>query len=301
MMVPVSRTQLRERLERLEGLDRLLAVVAALRDPDGGCPWDLKQTHASLRPYMLEEAYEAVEAMAGMAAGQSGHLEEELGDVLLQVALHAQLASEAGQFTFASLSQGIADKLIRRHPHVFAEDEAVKVEDAEAVTANWEAIKAREKLDQGEAAPKSLMDSVPNGLPALMRADKASRKAVKAGFKWPHFESLWSCVLSEYDELRHEIDHGGAPDKLEDELGDCLFATVSLAHFIDVNPEVALHRATHKFMTRYRAMETLIREQFPDCDLDGLDSLDFDTLDQLWRAAKQATQQACSTTESSPS
>ena len=140
MMVPVSRTQLRERLERLEGLDRLLAVVAALRDPDGGCPWDLKQTHASLRPYMLEEAYEAVEAMAGMAAGQSGHLEEELGDVLLQVALHAQLASEAGQFTFASLSQRIADKLIRRHPHVFAEDEAAKVEDAETVTANWEAI-----------------------------------------------------------------------------------------------------------------------------------------------------------------
>jgi MazG family protein len=276
-------------VNQYQGIDRLLAVVAALRHPNGGCPWDLKQTHQSLRPYMLEEAYEAVEAMEGVTQAsspdQAAHLKEELGDVLLQVALHAQLASEAKQFSFNDLSQGIADKLIHRHPHVFA---TVEVDSAEAVTTNWEAIKAQEKLDKGETAPKSLMDAIPTGLPALMRADKTSKKAVKAGFKWPHFESLWACVLSEYDELRTEIDEQSPVDKLEDELGDCLFATVSLAHYIGVDPEVALNRATNKFMDRYRAMEQLIaaRGDTP------LGDLDFDILDDLWKQAKQAVKQA---------
>lgn len=253
----------------LSGFHKLLAVVARLRDPENGCPWDLKQTHQSLRPYILEEAYEMVDAID---SGDTAHLKEELGDVLLQVVLHAQLAQDAGQFTADEVADAIAEKLIRRHPHVFGD---TTVESAEEVTANWQKIKAAEK---GRDESKSVMDDIPKGLPALSRALKVSRRAVGEGFEWPDFPSLWACVMSEYDEFKRELDEGAPFERLEDEMGDILFATVNLARYQGIDPELALNKATNKFMERYRAMERLsdrpLREQ------------SFETLDALWNQAK---------------
>ena len=231
----------------------------------------MKQTHESLRPYLLEEAYEAVDAIN---SGDSAHIREELGDVLLQIVLHSQLASEAGHFTADDVAEGIAEKLIRRHPHVFGD---VTVDSAEEVTANWEQIKAAEKGHQ----PESVMDHLPQGQPALSLALDVSKRAVKEGFEWPDFQSLWDCVMSEYAEFRHERDTNAPLENLEDELGDILFATVNLARYHKIHPEVALARATQKFIRRYKAMEAIspvpLREQ------------SFETLDALWSQAKQQT------------
>jgi MazG family protein len=255
-------------LPDLSGFHSLLEVIRKLRDPQGGCPWDLKQTHQSLRPYVLEEAYELVEAID---SGDMQHVKEELGDVLLQVVLHAQLATDAGYFTADEVAEAIAQKLIRRHPHVFGD---VNVQNAEEVTRNWEAIKAEEK---GSVA-KSAMDDVPQGIPALSRALKVSKRAVKQGFEWPDFESLWACVMSEYDEFRQELDNKAPFENLEDELGDILFATVNLARYKGIDPEVALTKATNKFMRRYRTMESLSDKP--------LSEQPFETLDALWNKAK---------------
>lgn len=257
------------------GLHRLYHVVQKLRDPDGGCPWDLKQTHASLRPFVLEEAYELVEAIT---EGDTEHMKEELGDVLLQVFLHAQIASDENRFTVDDVAGGIADKLVRRHPHVFGD---VQVNSAEEVTDNWRKLKAAER-GETETPKESAMDGVPQGIPALSRALKVSRRAVREGFEWPNFESLWACVLSEFDEFKHERDTQAPFDQLEDEMGDILFASVNLARFHNIDPEVALHRATEKFMRRYRKMEQLTESP--------LNTLDFDTLDALWAEAKRHLQ-----------
>lgn len=259
--------------DTLPGFQQLLSVVRQLRHPETGCPWDLKQTHQSLRPYLLEEAYEAVEAMD---SNDPAHLKEELGDVLLQVMLHSQLASEAAQFTADDVAAGIAEKLIRRHPHVFGD---VRVSTAEEVTANWQQIKATEK---GNQATPSVMDGVPNNTPALSRALEVSKRAVKEGFEWPDFESLWTCVMSEYDEFREELEHGASSDALEDELGDILFATVNLARYHGIHPEVALSKATNKFIRRYRTMEQLSDKP--------LSEQPFDVLDTLWNDAKRQCQ-----------
>lgn len=288
-----NRAELAARLGRLSGIDKLVAVVAALRDPQGGCPWDLKQTHASLKPYMLEEAYEAVEAVDEAEANSNPDmLKEELGDVLLQVVLHSQLARDAGTFDFTAVCETIAEKLIRRHPHVFAEGAA---DTPEAVTANWEAIKRSEK---GEAAPpESVLDGLRQGQPALSRALETSRRAVKVGFEWPSLESLWECVMSEYEEFRQEATAWQAAGdeaqkaalhrRLELEMGDIFFASVNLARHFGIDPETALTRATLKFTRRFQAMEALVRERFGPTH--PLESLDFKTWDDLWRAAKDRT------------
>lgn len=277
-------------LKNTGGIEKLRRVVAQLRHPEGGCPWDLKQTHVSLKPYMLEEAYEAVEAVDEAAStGKPELLREELGDVLLQVVLHSQLAAEAGDFDFDAVCEGIAEKLIRRHPHVFGNTRA---DDPETVLANWDAIKQAEK---GGGKPASILDGISRSQPALSRALETSRRAVKAGFEWPDFGSLWACVMSEYDEFRKEKDTAtpGQPvspeafGRLELELGDILFATVNLARFCKIDPEVALTRATAKFTRRFQAMERLVRERYgPEY---ALESLDFETWDALWNEAKQLT------------
>ncbi|MGE0201490.1 MAG: nucleoside triphosphate pyrophosphohydrolase [Candidatus Melainabacteria bacterium] len=269
------------------GISRLLAVVAQLRDPRAGCPWDLKQTHQSLRPFMLEEAYEAVETMAA-GAEEPAALCEELGDVLLQVALHAQIAGDAGLFDFEAVAQGIADKLIRRHPHVFGEAQA---DTPEAVTRNWQAIKQAEKAaKRGQASlpegAESILAGVSMAQPALSRALETSRKAVKAGFAWPTVESLWQCVMSEFDEFR-ELD--AEPDPVlqqrrrEEEMGDILFAVVNLAREYQIDPEVALTAATTKFTRRFQSMESRVASQMPE---KALNDLDFETWDTLWNQAK---------------
>jgi XTP/dITP diphosphohydrolase len=245
-----------------------VAVVEKLRSPEGGCPWDLKQTHVSLRPYMLEEAYEAVGAID---EANPNALRDELGDVFLQVLLHAQVAKDNGEFDLADVAQGLADKLIRRHPHVFTD--APELDSPEAVTKQWQSIKEEE-------GSKSIWEKPPTYLPALMLADKVSMAAVKEGFKWPDFETLWACVLSEVEELREAIDASDITHQ-EEELGDLFFALVSLAGAMKLNPEVALTQATNKFLKRYRSLRGT-------CDK-PISEYSFEELDAKWREAKLKT------------
>ena len=291
-----TKSEFMARLEHTQGIEKLVDVVARLRHPTEGCPWDLKQTHQSLKPFMLEEAYEAVEAIDEAAATQNlANLKEELGDVLLQVVLHSQLAQDQGDFNFTDVCEGIAEKLIRRHPHVFGE---VAADDAETVLQNWEAIKKQEKaLNKPELTEAvSILTGISKSQPALSRALETSKKAVKVGFEWPSLESLWECVMSEYQEFREEIE---APElahetpaqrfeRLESEMGDIFFASVNLARHFKIDPEVALTKATAKFTKRFQMMEALIAEQGePSQSLEALmANLDFEQWDQLWRQAK---------------
>ncbi len=282
-----------ERMQpRLTETARLLAVVSKLRDPESGCPWDLKQTHASLRPYVLEEAYEVVDAIAPEGETQNyTALAEELGDLLLQVALHAQLASEeedpGKHFDFESVAGGIADKLIRRHPHVFQAPNthgAPSIVSPEQVSAQWEQIKQAEKQPEKNAPPAgSGIAHTGKGLPALSRALKVSQKAVSYGFEWPNLESLWQCVMSEYTEFQAEIPEA-IPAKLEEEMGDILFATVNLARHFKIHPEVALNQATQKFIQRFETMEALLPKKHPGLTLE---QLSFEDWDALWNNAKK--------------
>ncbi|WP_373531396.1 nucleoside triphosphate pyrophosphohydrolase [Vampirovibrio sp.] len=290
----MSKHPILAQLNQTQGIDKLVQVVAQLRHPEQGCPWDLKQTHVSLKPYMLEEAYEAVEAIdEAEASGNPAVLKEELGDVLLQVVLHSQLAQDANQFSFEEVCDTIADKLIRRHPHVFG---TVTVDNAEAVVTNWEAIK---QLEKGSPEIKSILDGVSKNQPALSRALETSKKAVKVGFEWPHLDSLWECVMSEYQEFREEVEalppagtvSAEAFDRLESEMGDIYFASVNLARHFKVDPEVALTKATAKFTRRFQAMEALIVERAqPGQSLaQAMAHLDFEAWDNLWREAKAKT------------
>jgi MazG family protein len=281
-------------VQQAQGIDKLLQVVAHLRHPEHGCPWDLKQTHSSLKRFMLEEAYEAIEAVDETeASGDPTPLKEELGDVLLQVVLHSQLAQDAGTFDFQQVCDTIAEKLIRRHPHVFG---SVSVDSPDAVVNNWEAIKRAEK---GEIQQASILDGISKSQPALSRALETSQKAVKVGFEWPNLDSLWECVMSEYQEFRAEMDalpsdqtvSAEAFERLESEMGDIYFASVNLARHFKIDPEVALSKATAKFTKRFQAMEALIRERFPQAESPeaAMAALDFETWDALWREAKQTT------------
>lgn len=285
-----------EAVQEHQGIEKLLQTIAALRHPEQGCPWDLKQTHATLKPYMLEEAYEAVEAMNDWeSTGKSDSLKEELGDVLLQVVLHCQLAKEAKQFDFEAVCEGIAEKLIRRHPHVFGD---VTVENSQQVTQNWEAIKQAEK---GGVKQESVLTGISKSQPALSQALQTSKKAVKVGFEWPSLDSLWDCVMSEYDEFKAEMEGVANPSeisaaqfaRLENEMGDIFFASVNLARHFGIDPEVALNKATQKFTRRFQAMEQLIQQRHlkPQQSLDeAMKGLDFETWDVLWREAKDLTE-----------
>lgn len=291
---------------QLQSIEKLLGIVARLRHPEKGCPWDLRQTHQSLKPYMLEEAYEAVEAIDRIEAdAHPDALREELGDVLLQVLLHSQLAKDAGTFDFAAVCDGIAEKLVRRHPHVFSPDDAAAVLNADQVVGQWERIKNAEKAalaieKDNDASPGTLsgvLSGVSKGQPALRRALDTSKKAVKVGFEWPHLESLWECVMSEYAEFRAEIEAlepGKDVDperfaRLEAEMGDILFASVNLARHFKIDPEVALTRATAKFTHRFETMERLLLKDMPPGQSlpERMADLDFEAWDLLWREAKR--------------
>ena len=268
---------------QLPAVEQVLAVVAQLRNPEGGCPWDLKQTHASLRPHLLEEAYEAVETMTTDPVADVTHLKEELGDVLLQVLLHAQIAQDNGLFSFADVCETLAEKLVHRHPHVFRPKAQAenRIETPEQVSAQWQAIKQAEKAKNNDATMpiESVLNTVSIGQPALSRAAKISRKAVKLGFKWPNLESLWACVMSEFDEFKVEaLAKSPIMDRMEDELGDIFFACASLAQFFDLDPEVALTRAIHKFKARFWYIEQHATKP--------LTELSFDEWEDLWGKAK---------------
>lgn len=246
----------------------LVEIVARLRAPDG-CPWDRKQTHESLRPYLLEEAYEFLEAVAeedreGMA--------DELGDVLLQVILHAQIASETGDFAIRDVVKNLADKLVRRHPHVFGEE---RLENAEEVKRTWEEIKARERGEDGEEE-RSLLDRVPSEFPALQRALKLQKKAAKVGFDWEGPEGVREKVEEELAEVFQ-----ASPAEREEEVGDLFFTVVALARFYDIDPEQALLAACRKFVRRFHRVEEEARKAGRP-----VASFPMEQLDAWWEQAK---------------
>ncbi len=261
----------------MESFDRLAQIMAQLRAPDG-CPWDRVQTHESLRPYLIEESAEVLDAIAEK---NPRALCEELGDLLLQVVFHAQLAQEAGQFSIDDVCQGIGDKLVRRHPHVFGD---ARADDADAVKPLWDAIKQQEKAARGEKpADASVLDGVTTALPALAGALQISKKAAKVGFEWPDENSVWDKVREEIDELQSARDEGESKERQAEELGDLLFSVVNIARWRKVDPETALRDVNLKFKKRFQAMETIARNEGHD-----LKSLSPEEWDTLWNQVKKA-------------
>jgi nucleoside triphosphate diphosphatase len=252
-------------------LQRLLAIMARLRDPVSGCPWDVAQSFKTIAPYTIEEAYEVAEAAE---ADDVPALKEELGDLLLQVVFHSRMAEEAGSFAFDDVARAISDKMVTRHPHVFA---AAEIASAEAQTVAWEELKAKERAAKGAA---SALDAVGPGMPALTRAAKLQRRAARVGFDWPDLAPVFDKIEEEIGELRDAMDEGA--DRIEDELGDLLFAVVNLARKLNHDPEQALRRASHKFERRFRRVETLLAD---DGKQPGSASLD--EMEAKWQWAKR--------------
>ncbi|RAK52988.1 nucleoside triphosphate pyrophosphohydrolase [Phenylobacterium deserti] len=251
----------------LRPIDRLLAIMARLRDPNGGCPWDIEQTFATIAPYTVEEAYEVADAIE---RGDLSDLKEELGDLLLQVVFHARMAEEQGAFAFDDVARAINDKMIRRHPHVFSDE---TYENLNAQKEGWEALKAAERAKKGRAA--SLLDDVPVGLPALTRAVKLSKRAARVGFVWPTVQDVMSKVHEEIAELEAEIAAGDL-DKARQEMGDVLFVVANLARTLDVDPEDSLRFTNAKFVRRFRYIEQKLAERGKtpeDSDLAEMDAL----------------------------
>jgi MazG family protein len=255
--------------------DRLIEVMARLRSPDGGCPWDLEQSFDTIAPYTIEEAYEVADAIG---RGDLGALKEELGDLLLQVVYHARMAEEQHAFAYEDVARGITDKMIRRHPHVFGD---ATVADAEAQTARWEEQKAAERAAAG-GARQSALDGVPLVMPALTRAEKLTKRAARVGFDWPHADQVFDKMAEEIGELRQEITAGASRVRLEDELGDLLFCVANLARHLKVDPEHALRAANAKFERRFRAVEDSFAADGRD-----IDGASLDAMEERWQRVKR--------------
>jgi ATP diphosphatase len=253
-------------------MKRLLDIMARLRDPVAGCPWDKEQNIRTIAPYTIEEAYEVAEACE---AGDPAALKDELGDLLLQTVFHARMAEEAGLFRFADVAAAISDKMVRRHPHVFGD---VKIDGADAQTVAWEETKARERATKGAA---SVLDGVGVALPALTRAEKLQKRAARVGFDWPDAAPVFDKIDEELGELRAEIEAHADPARLEDEVGDVLFAVANLARHLRIDPEQALRTASRKFERRFRAMEAAAAP---------LERLTLDELEAEWQRVKAAEQ-----------
>jgi ATP diphosphatase len=255
-------------------LQRLLAIMARLRDPQRGCPWDVQQDFASIAPYTIEEAYEVADAID---RGDLADLKDELGDLLLQVVFHARMAEEGGHFAFDDVAAAISDKMVRRHPHVFA---GATVEDADAQTAAWERDKAAERAARGDADASALA-GIARGLPEWQRAVKLQKRAARVGFDWPDAGPVFDKLHEEIEELRAEFARGAGHAELEDELGDVLFVCANLARHGKVDVGAALRRANAKFERRFRRMEQLARDEGVD-----LSALPLSGQDAYWDRAK---------------
>jgi ATP diphosphatase len=256
----------------MSDIEKLLEIMAALREPTTGCPWDLEQDFSTIAPYTIEEAYEVADAIE---RNDMPALRDELGDLLFQVVFYARMAEEAGHFDFDDITEGISNKMLRRHPHVFGDD-AERA--AGHLDGSWERIKAEERVDSDD---ESVMAGVARALPALKRAQKLGKRARTVGFDWRDRRGVHEKILEELGELDDAVGTRDAA-QIEEEFGDLLFAMVNLARHLDVDPEQALSSANTKFETRFREMENAISESgqtFKDHTLE--------TLDQEWRAAKQ--------------
>ncbi len=254
----------------------LVRIIAKLRDPNGGCPWDLKQTHQSLKPYMIEEAYEALDAIDAVAAGKAApsSLSEELGDVLLQVMLHAQVAVDQGHFSIVDVIGALSKKLIARHPHVFGSERA---ETADEVLKNWERLKQNDR-----EGPKGVLDGVPRSMPSLLKAQRMGEKVSRVGFDWDTLAGVREKVLEEIKEFLDEYSRDGGGEKMEraqEEFGDVLFSLAQWARKAGINSEEALQAANDKFKRRFAAME---RNK-----ASGFEELTAAAWQELWDAAKQ--------------
>ncbi len=254
------------------GLPRLLAIMRALRDPDTGCPWDIEQDFASIAPYTIEEAYEVADAIQ---RADWSDLTGELGDLLLQVVFHAQIAQDRGLFDFDDVANGIADKMVARHPHVFGNESRDKTADQQ--TRDWEAVKAAERAARAEAGT---LEGVALGLPALLRAVKLQKRAARVGFDWPDTAQVLDKVAEEMAELV-EADASGDTDHTEEEFGDLLFVMANLARHMKIDPEAALRRANAKFTRRFERIESLLAEAGKTPAQSGLAEMD-----ALWNRAK---------------
>lgn len=253
----------------------LLDIMARLRDPEGGCPWDLEQDFASIAPYTLEEAYEVADAIE---RDQPDELRDELGDLLFQVVFHAQMGKEKGWFDFADVVEAINSKMVRRHPHVFGDE---SVTDAKAQSEAWEQHKARERGEGGEDADASALTNIPVALPALVRAQKIQRRAARVGFDWNKLDDVLAKLEEEVIELREAIAAQESRQRQCEELGDILFSCVNLARFLDADAEQVLRLANDKFADRFRRVEVLASatgKELNDCSLDELES--------FWQQAK---------------
>jgi ATP diphosphatase len=273
----------------MSAIEPLLAIMARLRDPEGGCPWDLEQDFATIAPYTIEEAYEVADAID---RGDLGDLKDELGDLLLQVVFHARMAEEAGAFAFADVVAAICDKMVRRHPHVFAPQAADAADDSAAVLRNWDAIKRAEREEKGEVDPSALA-GISRGLPEWLRAVKLQHKAARVGFDWPGPVPVIAKLHEEIEEVRVEFDavaadpaDAAAQDRLEEELGDVLFVCANLARHAKVDVGAALRRANAKFEARFRTMEALAAAD------GGLAGKPLDEQDRYWAQAKAAEKEA---------
>lgn len=251
-------------------LARLRAIMHRLRSP-GGCPWDAEQTHESLVPNLIEEAYETVDTIQ---RGDHEHLKEELGDLLLQVVFHSEMAEEAGRFTLDDVARGISEKLVRRHPHVFGESNAATTD---AVLQQWDEIKRAEKGD-GE---KAYLHGVGKGLPALLRASKLQKKAAKTGFDWPEEAGVTAKIHEELHELQEAM-QGNDPAAVSEEMGDLLFSVVNLARFRKLDPEVLMAAANAKFESRFGEMESILQSKGL-----SLAAASADEMDMAWEEAKR--------------
>jgi XTP/dITP diphosphohydrolase len=266
-MPPVS-----DRAAILAALERLVVVIAQLRHPETGCPWDLAQTPTSLIPYVIEEAYEVVEAIQG---GDKRAIAEELGDLLLQVVLQAQVASDSGDFDLGTVADGIVDKLIRRHPHVFGDGTATT---PEAISQTWDRIKAEEKgipHEPNKLTPK--LTKYSRTLPPLMAATKISAKAAKAGFEWDHIDGVWDKFHEELDEFRAALAHEPKENQ-QAELGDLMFTLVNLARWYDLDPSDALQSTNRRFIQRFGLVESAAEKPLGEYGIEDLEA--------LWQKAK---------------
>ncbi len=254
-------------------IERLLEIMATLRSPEG-CPWDREQDLNTLRPYLIEEAYEVLDAIE---SGDRDKHREELGDLLLQVVFQAQIRKDDGDFDFQDVAKAISDKLVRRHPHVFG---TIEVSDAAEVVQNWDDIKRQERGEKGE--DRSVLSGVPRQLPALMKAHEVQKRAARIGFDWDDPSEPFAKIEEELQEVRHELASGNT-EKLHEEIGDLLFSVVNFTRHLKVPAEDLLQHATYKFSARFRALEKLAHERGVDLKAAGLEELD-----RLWDEIKQS-------------